>query len=228
MGIEEKCRTTLSSKEIVNALINIQVEATQILIWQNIAGIRLIANAIIANIDFSTDSIVLVPFSPIDKKIFEKFNPGPTFYIRGLANNIIFKQEKAVAHTKNYLIITIPNGAKMSEMRNENRIFFDKTEKKTSALIFPGGQINVSTKAIHPHLCDVSSTGMGLCLDKKHMRFFFEKDKIRIDRISNYKFPRSVIGEIVYATNNDDRVGRIRVGVRFNEMINLAILDAIS
>jgi hypothetical protein len=58
-------------------------------------------------------------------------------------------------------------------------------------------------------------------------RFFIVKDKIKIDRIGSFTFPRPIYGEIAYSSTEKDNVGRIRIGIRFHEKLTTDNLNAI-
>ena len=80
MGIELNYRTSVHKKEIIDALIQIKIEATPVLIWQNENGIRKITKAKIDAIHFQNDSIVLIPYSENEKLMFMDFAENKTTY----------------------------------------------------------------------------------------------------------------------------------------------------
>jgi hypothetical protein len=229
MGIEVNYRTSKLKKEIIDTLIDIHIESSPVLIWQNEDGKRKVTKAKIEAIDFASDSIILTPFSTTDENIFDKLKVNSTFYLRGNTKSIVFKQDKpAKKTTKGYLQIFIPTEVKMFEKRSETRLLFAGKNPKVTAEIYPGGLIDISTKAIEADLNNVSLSGMGFFLDKKYSRLFFEKDKIKIMRIGNHSFPRPIHGEIVYASSEQNHIDRIRIGIRFSEILTTDILYAIS
>ncbi|MBC7538733.1 MAG: hypothetical protein H7281_07930 [Bacteriovorax sp.] len=226
MGIEVNYRTSTLKKEIIDTLIDIHIESTPVLIWQNVSGKRNVTKAKIEAIDFASDSIFFTPFSNSDENMFDQLKINSTFYLRGNTKSIVFKQDKAAKKTtKGFLQIFIPNEVKMFEKRSETRLSFIEKTSKVTAEIYPGGLIDISTKSVGVDLNDVSLTGMGFFLEKKYSRLFFEKDKIKIVRIGNYRLPRPIYGEIVYASTQQDNIDRIRIGIRFTEKITVDILN---
>ena len=229
MGIELNYRTSAQKKEIIDALIEIKIEATPVLIWQNDNGIRKVTKAKIDQIYFHNDSIVLTPYSDEDKQIFMNLTSDKTIYLRGNSKSIVFKQEqKSIKTDGNKSIqIFIPNIVKMFEKRTNSRLDFSNDFLKLSTLIYPGSQVDRKTKSINAELRDVSASGMGFYLDKKYGRLLFEKDKIRIESIGNHHFPRAIYGQIIYISQSGHYDNRIRIGVKFNDLISQDILNNI-
>lgn len=228
MGIEEKYRTSSYKKEIIDSLIDIHIEASPVTIWQNDGNKRSVTKAKIEAIDFASESIILTPFSDMDTKVFYQLNTDATFYLKGSTRDIVFKQDRpAKRKTKSHLQIFIPKEVKLIEKRSDTRIIFKGSTPKVTAEIYPGGSIDISTKTINVDMIDVSLSGMGFFLDKKYSRFFFEKDKIKIDRIGKYCFSEPQIGTIVYTSKEDESALQVRIGVRFSEKITSEILARI-
>ena len=226
MGIELNYRTSVHKKEIIDALIQIKIEATPVLIWQNENGIRKITKAKIDAIHFQNDSIVLIPYSENEKLMFMDFAENKTIYLRGRTKSIVFKQDKkAIKSVENHSIqIFIPDQVKMFEKRGEIRFDFSEQYLKLSTQISLGNQVDRKRKTINAELRDVSSSGMGFFLDQKFGRLFFEKDKIRIEAIADHRFLRAIYGQIVYISSDNQNGSRIRIGIRFNEKLNDEIL----
>ena len=107
MGIEEKYRPSTLKKEIIDSLIDIHIESSPVLIWQNEGGIRNVTKARIEAIDFASDSILLTPFSNSDEFLFNSLKINTTFYLRGNSKNIVFKQEKSAKKTVKRLHETV-------------------------------------------------------------------------------------------------------------------------
>ncbi len=228
MGIEKNYRTSHLKQEIIDSLIEIHIEESPILIWQNEAGKRNVLKAKIDSIDFAGDSISLSPFSDNDKILFPKLKSDLTFYIRGDSKNIVFKQEKiSVKVNTNQLHLVIPTEVKLYEKRSEIRIQFKDQLLKMTTEIYPGGHTDLSTKSKTGELLDVSLSGMGFTLEKKYARLFFEKDKIKIDRIGNFRFPRPIYGEIIYTSSEGKFDARSKIGIRFKEKLTLEIINSI-
>lgn len=229
MAIEVNYRTSNLKKEIIDALIDIHIESSPVLVWQNINGSRNVTKARIEAIDFVSDSIFLLPFSIEDHAFFDKLKTNNAFYFRGNSKNIVFKQDRPGKKSQNgSLQIFIPEEVKMFEKRTETRLLFNNNVTKLTTSVYPGGRIDLSTKSILAELNDVSLSGMGFYLEKKHSRLFFEKDKIKIERIGNYRFPRGIHGVIIFTLPDHDKVDRVRIGVRFNERITPEILSDIN
>ena len=228
MSIEEKYRTSHLKKEIMDSLIEIHAEESPIIIWQNEAGKRNVIKAKIAAIDFVSDSISLSPYSDKDKLLFTNIKENLTFYIRGDSKNLVFKQEKKLLKINNSLLqIAIPSEVKLIEKRSEIRIHFSDQLLKMTTEVYPGGRVDLTTKSMIGELLDVSLSGMGFLLGKKHARLFFEKDKIKIDRIGNYRFPRPVYGEIIYTYSDEDDSTKSKIGIRFKEKLTQEIINSI-
>ena len=228
-GIEVNYRTSTLKKEIVDALIEIQIESSPVFIWQNISGKRNVTKVKIESIDFNSDSIYLAPFSDEDISIFNKLNINSTFYLRGNTKNIVFKQERsAKKSTKGLLQVFIPEEVKMFEKRSEPRQNFLGHSPKITAEIYPGGRIDISTKTILVEVTDVSISAMGFLLSKKHSRLFFEKDKIKIVRIGHFNFPRAIHGEIIHTALSQDHYELVRIGILFTEKITIETISAIA
>ncbi|MDO9182434.1 MAG: hypothetical protein Q7U04_08495 [Bacteriovorax sp.] len=229
MGIEVNYRTCTLKKEIIDSLIDIHIESAPVLIWQNIEGKRNVTKAKIEAIDFNNNSLILTAYSNADELIFDRLKVNTTFYIRGDSKNIVFKQERPAKKTnKGLLQIFIPTEVKMYEKRNDTRLQFPANRPRPKAEIYTSGRIDISTKAFHVSVRDVSISGMGFLLDKKNSRLFFEKDKIKIDKIGHYIFSRPIYGEIVYTSASHDVLDQIRVGLRFNEKLDTSILSSIA
>ncbi|MDD4972986.1 MAG: PilZ domain-containing protein [Bacteriovorax sp.] len=225
MGIEVNYRTAKAKKEIIDTLIDIHIESSAVLIWQNEDGKRNVTKAKIEAIDFASDSIIFTPFSTVDENMFDQLNVNSTFYLRGNTKSIVFKQDRPAKKTrKGFLQIFIPTEVKMFEKRSEMRLIFTGKNLKATAEIYPGGLIDISTKAIEVDLHNVSLSGMGFFLEKKLSRLFFEKDKIKIIRIGNHGFPRPIYGEIVYTSTEQNNIDRVRIGIRFGEILTTDIL----
>lgn len=228
MGIEVNYRTSIVKKEIIDALIEIQIESAPVFIWQNVEGKRNVAKVKIEALDFNSDSIFLVPYSEEDVIPFNKFKISSTFYIRGNTKNIVFKQEKSAKKTvRGYLQIFIPREVKMFEKRSEPRQNFEGQNPKVTAEIYPGGRIDISTKTIFVDVTDVSISAMGFLLEKKHARLFFEKDKIKVVRVGKYNFPRAIHGEIVHTGPSQNHMDLIRIGIRFTDKLTSQIIESI-
>ncbi|MFA6239052.1 MAG: hypothetical protein WC635_17065 [Bacteriovorax sp.] len=229
MPIDINYRTSTLKKEIIDTLIDIHIESSPVMIWQNLNGTRTVTKARIEAIDFASDSLFLLPYTNEDRPAFEKLNIGNTFYFRGNSKNIVFKQDRPGKKSKNgNLQIFIPDEVRMFEKRTETRLVFNNSTANLTTSIFPGGRIDHSTKSFLAELHDVSLSGMGLYLEKKHSRLFFEKDKIKIERIGNYRFPRGVHGVIIFTIPEHDKIDRVRIGVRFNERLTPEILNDIN
>ena len=225
MGIEINYRTSTLKKEIIDSLINIHIESSPVLIWQNESGKRKVTKAKIEAIDFSSDSIFLTPFSEIEKNEFQNFDSRNTIYLRGNNQSIVFKQDKIAIKSSNGLLqIVIPEEVKMFEKRGEVRLqSLDQILKLTTHFYLANNDTRTA-KPIVGELRDVSLSGMGFFIEKKHAHLFSEKDKLKIERIGNFRFPRAIYGEIVYARIDHETVNKIRIGVRFNEKLNPDIL----
>jgi hypothetical protein len=227
MGIEVNYRTSTLKKEIIDTLIDIHIESSPVLIWQNAGTNRIITKGRIESIDFASDSIFLSPFTNEDDKFFELLKINSIFYLKGNTKSIVFKQDRAIKKTKKGVLqIIIPNIVKMFENRTESRM--QLIDSKITADIYHGGQFEKSTKSKNVKLRDISLSGMGFFLESNMARFFIVKDKIKIDRIGNFTFPRPIYGEIAYSSAEKDNVGRIRIGIRFHEKLTADNLNAIN
>jgi hypothetical protein len=228
MGIEQNFRTSTLKKEIIDSLIEMHIEESPVTIWQNENGKRHITKAKIDAIDFVSDSIYLIPYSEQDKHLFQKLKSNITFYLRGNSKDIVFKHEKnALKNAKGLLQLTIPSEVKMQEKRAEERLTFKDSIQKYTSEIFPGGSVDLSARPVSVEIKDVSLSGMGLFIEKKNSRFFFEKDKIKIVRIGNHRFPHPIHAEVVYSNSEHDLLDRVRVGVRFHQKLTNEILNNI-
>jgi hypothetical protein len=65
MGIEVNYRTSKLKKEIIDTLIDIHIESSPVLIWQNEDGKRKVTKAKIEAIDFASDSLHFLPLMKI-------------------------------------------------------------------------------------------------------------------------------------------------------------------
>ena len=228
MGIEDNYRTSTNKQEIIETLIQIQIEALPMLIWQNEDGERYTANVKIEKIDYSNESIFLTPFTPEDEVLFNKLKINSTIYLKGNSKSIVFKQEKsAVKAKKGFLQIFIPNQVKMFEKRTEIRYDLTQFDPIITAELYPGGRKDISTRSIIVNMKDVSLGGMGFYLAKRHARLFSEKDKIKILRIGKNNFPRPITAEIVNIISPQDGIEFVRLGIRFTEGITKELIAAI-
>jgi hypothetical protein len=229
MNLDDQYRTTQLKKEIIDAIVDIHIETSAVLIWQNQKETRVITKVKIENIDFINNSITLSPFSNKDVENFKRLKLNSTIYLKGKTKSIIFKNT-AVAKKNKFgnIDLQIPETVKMFENRSVPRMIFSLYTPKKAAGIFPGGNSDISVKPIAVVLNDVSNTGMGFLLEKKHLRFFIEKDQIKIDKIAHYQFPKPISGKIIFTSNTPDLFGQFRVGVLFNEKISNDILNLLN
>lgn len=228
MGIEANYRSSILKREITEALNEILKESSPVIVWQNDNGLRNIVKTRIKFIDFATNSIVMAPYSKEDELNFIKLNINLTFYIRGNVKSIVFKQEKPAKKIANgFLQIFIPNEAKMFEKRSEKRITPIEKYLPIHAHICPSGRTNVVEKYIAVELYDLSTAGIGLRLNKRYSRLFFEKDKIKIEKIGDYNFLRPIHGKIIYCRPDNKNKIYIRIGIQFNTELTIDILKKI-
>lgn len=230
--MEQQFRTTSSRKEILDSLSVMHIEESPVIIWQNIDGRRNVSKARIDYIDQASSTIILSPAiendADLDDRAFKEMNSDFTLYFIGESKNIVFKQVKALkVISKKLLRVQIPDEVKLQEKRLENRIVFPNYMQTMTSEIRPGGQTNKSANATNVELRDISLSGMGINLSKKSANFFYIKDKIKIDRIGNYRFQRPIYGTIVYMSDSGLPTNQLKIGIRFNEKISQEILDKI-
>ncbi len=226
MNLDNQYRTTILKKEIVDAIVDIHIETSSVLIWQNQKENRVITKVKIENIDFINNSITLSPFSNKDIENFKIIKLNSTIYLKGKTKSIVFKNTAVAKKNKlGNIDIQIPETVKMFENRSVPRMIFSFHNPKKTAEIFPGGNSDISVKPFSVELNDVSNSGMGFLLEKKHSRFFIEKDQIKIAKIAHYQFPKPILGKIIFTSTTPDSFGQFRVGLLFNEKLSNEILN---
>lgn len=221
MSLDKNFRTSVSKQEILDSLSTMHIEESPVIIWQNIGGVRNVKKARIASIDLLTSSLILKPLGETGPAGFDQLNSNLTLYFIGESKNIVFKQVKAlklVDHNK--VRVDIPDVVKLQEKRLEQRLVFDNQFAKLTGEIFTGGRTDKSVSPTIVDIRDVSLSGMGFYLPKKSARFFYEKDKIKIERIGTYRFPRPVYGIIVYISEEKRNVTHLKAGIRFVEKLS--------
>lgn len=221
MGIEDNYRTSKIRQEIIDSLINIHEKSSPILIWQIEEKKRTIAHAKIESVDSSNNSIILSPFSIEDENTFKIFKLNTTIYMRGDNKNIVFKQEQSSSKTDSgFLQIFIPSEVKMFEKRSEARLTFTELNPNYTTHISPTARRSLTAKITIAVLRDLTTVGMGILLNKKFSKLFFEKDNIKIEKIGTYRFPRPILGKIVYIDSEINTSNQFRIGISFNETIS--------
>lgn len=227
MTFEKNFRTSISKKEILDSLIAMHIEESHVIIWQNIDGIRKVKKARIEAIDLAASTLILSLQKEATPLNFNEFDSNITLYFIGEKKNIVFKQVTAAKLIgSDHVRVSIPKEVKLLEKRVELRLKFDSLEK-TTGKIYTGGH---TVKSMSPTIIlinDVSLSGMGFYLLKKNGRFFYEKDKIKIDRIGNHRFENPVLGIIVYIIEEKSSSRHLKVGVRFEEKLHEEIVAKI-
>ena len=219
--MDNSFRTENNLKTILESLIQLHIEESPILIWQNDNGRRFSAKAKISSINIAKNAILIIPFTPEDKDVFLNLQPTSTFYIKGNVFDIAFKQEEAAVFNKDaQLIIQIPRTIKVKENRIDERFNFDDAPEMVRAAIYLAGETHMSSRIIEPELHDVSVSGMCLLFEKKHRHLLFDKDPIRIIRLGKLQLPQNFIGNIVYNCQHTQNRSQTKVGVRFEKRID--------
>jgi len=130
MSLETAYRTTSERSEITTSLIEIHIEESPVLLWQNHNGIRKILKAKIEAIDMANNCLYLLPYSKSDQESFKEIHLEATLYLRGNNKSIVFKHDARLSRNKNgYLVVKIPEQVKMYEKRKNKRINHDGLEK---------------------------------------------------------------------------------------------------
>ena len=219
--MDNSFRTENNLKTILESLIQLHIEESPILIWQNDNGRRFSAKAKISSINIAKNAILIIPFTQEDKDVFLNLQPTSTFYIKGNVFDIAFKQEEAAVFNKDaQLIIQIPRTIKVKENRIDERFSFDDAPELVRAAIYLAGETHMSSRIIEPELHDVSVSGMCLLFEKKHRHLLFDKDPIRIIRLGKLQLPQNFIGNIVYNCQHTQNRSQTKVGVRFEKRID--------
>ena len=227
--MDNSFRTETNLKTILESLIQLHIEESPILIWQNDNGRRYSAKAKISSINIAKNAILIIPFTDEDKDIFLNLQPTSTFYIKGNIFDIAFKQEEAAVFNKDaQLIMRIPRTIKVKENRIDERFSFDDSSEMVRAAVYLAGETHLSSRTIEPELHDVSVSGMCILFDKKHRHLIFDKDPIRIIRLGKLQLPQNFTGTIVYNCQHTQNRSQTKVGVRFEKRIDVIDLKKIS
>jgi hypothetical protein len=218
--LDSSFRTENNLKTILESLIQLHIEESPILIWQNDNGRRYSAKAKISSINIAKNAILIIPFTQEDKDVFLNLQPTSTFYIKGNVFDIAFKQEEAAVFNKDaQLIIQIPRSIKVKENRIDERFSFDDAPELVRAAVYLAGETHMSSRVIEPELHDVSVSGMCILFDKKHRHLLFDKDPIRIIRLGKLQLTQNFIGNIVYNCQHTQNRSQTKVGVRFEKRL---------
>jgi hypothetical protein len=218
--LDSSFRTENNLKTILESLIQLHIEESPILIWQNDNGRRYSAKAKISSINIAKNAILIIPFTQEDKDVFLNLQPTSTFYIKGNVFDIAFKQEEAAVFNKDaQLIIQIPRSIKVKENRIDERFSFDDAPELVRAAVYLAGETHMSSRVIEPELHDVSVSGMCILFDKKHRHLLFDKDPIRIIRLGKFQLTQNFIGNIVYNCQHTQNRSQTKVGVRFEKRL---------
>jgi hypothetical protein len=221
MTSEKNFRISVSKKEILDSLILMHIEDSDVILWQNHNGVRHVKRARIEAIDFATSTLILSPQKSAKLENFKEFNSDITLYFIGENKNIVFKQVEAVKIIGSDKVrVAIPAEVRLLEKRIEQRLIFNSLNEKTTGKIYTGGRTDIAMSPTIIDVSDVSLSGMGFYLPKKNARFFYEKDKIKIDRIGNHRFDRPINGIIVYIIDEKRSGTHLKVGLRFVEKLD--------
>lgn len=226
IALEKSFRTCVSKQEILDSLSALYIEGSPVIIWQTINGVRNMKKALISSIDLIRSSIVLKAGADSGGAGFDQLNSNLTLYFLGESKNIVFKQIRSLKILdKDRVQVEIPDVVKLQEKRIDQRLVFDNAFSKVTGWLYPGGRTDKSTSPTVIELIDISLTGVGFLLPKKSARYFYEKDKIKIDKLGPHQFNRPIHGVIVYISEVKQHSTHIKVGVRFSERLDEEVLN---
>lgn len=220
-------RRTNDLGEIAYFLKDSIPKATNIMLWQNIKGVRHIWHGRILFLDQEKNKVILV-FNENKEKVDVK--KKSTLYVKGEFESVLFKAEiKGVGD--HYVQIEIPQFAYLYEKRKFERFKF---AGDTNSVLFTRSNDTYTTRSrFTGNVIDISRQGITLIIQPNMAQNWSPQDSLNIYRISDKKLNTPITAKIIYIkpirTLANNRMSlQYRFGLQFKSEMNRIEISAIA
>lgn len=202
--------------EIVNVLLKIYVNKSQVLIWQRENETkRFLNSAVISKVDERVGVFHLRSTSGLWKS---GIKGELALYFKGAEQSILFKVKNLIVQ-KDELLVPIPTEVRLIEKRNQPRMLLDPCNANNTIgiqKIFENG----NRKHFGVSIIDISITGAAIVIGRTEAKYFYQGDTVYVIEMANMILKAPIPGKVVYVKPFDQSDSNLktkshRIGIQF-------------